>query len=121
MTMASCRSIWPAVGLALALAGAARAQDAPAGDAVRGRETFRAVGCWECHGTSGEGGGWQGPKVAPNPLPWTAFERQLREPRAQMPPYRGAVLSEAEAADLYAYLKSVPKGAPASQIPQLNH
>ncbi len=113
----TCLAFWAV----LAASQIALAQSAPPGDAARGRETFRQVGCWECHGTSGEGGGWQGPRIAPRPLPWAAFNEQLRRPRSQMPPYHEDVLSSAEAADIYAYLSAVPAARPAGEIPQLSH
>ena len=102
------------VGLTLPLAG--WAQPAPTGDAGRGGAAFKADGCWECHGTTGAGGGWQGPRIAPYPIGWPAFAAQLRHPRARMPPYSDKVLTDADMADVYAYLRSIPAGPPASQI-----
>ena len=37
-----------------------------------------------------------------------------------MPPYREEVLSNADLADIYAYLKSIPKAANPKSIPLLN-
>lgn len=39
----------------------ARAQDAPTGDAVEGKRIYLAVGCFACHGRSGQGGALNGP------------------------------------------------------------
>ena len=37
-----------------------------------------------------------------------------------MPPYTSKVVSDQDLADLYAYLQSKPKAAPAKDIPLLN-
>ena len=37
-----------------------------------------------------------------------------------MPPYREKVLSDADLADLYVYLQSIPKGPDPKTIPLLN-
>jgi mono/diheme cytochrome c family protein len=102
----------------LAAAGAAQAQ--PAGNAVHGRKLYMADGCWQCHGTSGEGGTVFGPKLAPEPLPFEAVLGQLRAPRARMPVYTAKVLPDAGAADIYAYLKSIAPSKKAADIPLLN-
>lgn len=92
-----------------------------------GQRLFLAVGCYECHGTTGTGAN-TGPKLAPDPIPFAAFAYQLRHPigsppygSMKMPAYSGAVLSDTQVADIYAYLKSIRPGHPASQIPLLNH
>jgi len=110
-------------GLALALlAGApARAQDAPAGDGAKGKAVYLADGCYMCHGFVGQGSRMAGPRVAPMALPFEAFKTQLRTPSNEMPPYAASVLSDAEVADLYAYLRSIPGPAHAAKdIPLLN-
>ena len=85
-----------------ALPGAVRSQDAPAPDVAKGEQAYRETGCYACHGTVGHGGAWQGPKLAPDPLPYPLFLRQLRQPARAMPPYREEVLSDAEVANIYA-------------------
>jgi mono/diheme cytochrome c family protein len=100
----------------LMVGGILRAQEVPSGDAVQGKKQYMDFGCWQCHGTTGAGGGWQGPKLAPRPMPFAAFLFQLRTPRAQMPHYSVKALSDKEVAGIYAYLLAVPVGPPASQI-----
>ena len=102
-------------GIAFAVAAFAQAQ----GDAARGKQLFIEDKCYTCHGTQGAGGGIAGPKLAPDPLPLAAIEALVRRPASRMPPYSPDVLSDAQVADIYAYLKSIPAGKPASQIPLL--
>jgi hypothetical protein len=47
------------------------------------------------------------------------FLQQLRHPRARMPIYTAVVMPDADVADIYAYLQSIPQGKPADQIPLL--
>lgn len=108
------------LGLTAFTSAGTRASPADAGgDVGRGRRDFQDFGCSACHGTTGAGGGWQGPKLAPEPISYEAFLMQLREPAAKMPRYSPAVLSDREAAGLYAYLRAVPKGRSADQIEML--
>jgi mono/diheme cytochrome c family protein len=112
-----------AAGAALAaIAGAAWAQRAApaAGDVKAGHGVYMRDGCYECHGTTGQGGGLFGPKLAPDPLAFTAFAFQVRRPRAVMPVYTSKVLSDAELADIYAYLKTMPQPRPWQGNPLLN-
>jgi mono/diheme cytochrome c family protein len=102
------------------MAMAAHAQDAPAGSAESGREIFLEQMCHNCHGTVGQGGGVAGPKIAPQPLAWTAFARQVRAPRQVMPPYSAKNLPDQDLADVYAYVLSIKPGAPAANIPLLS-
>jgi mono/diheme cytochrome c family protein len=101
-------------------AAAAQAQQAPAGSAERGQRIFIDQMCHNCHGTVGHGGGVAGPKVAPQPFAWPAFERQIRAPRQAMPPYSAKNLPEQDLADIYAYLVSIKPGPGAKDIPLLS-
>lgn len=110
-----------AAALVVALAPAVHAQGAAAGDAARGKQVYMKDACYTCHGTVGEGGA-AGPKIAHAGLSADAIEHQLREPQAQMPPYTAKILSDAEAADIAAYIQSLSQApAPAAKdIPLLN-
>ena len=89
------------------LATAASAQDEPRGNAQTGKQLFADKGCYSCHGFVGQGSR-EGPRVTP-PLAYPAFIAQLRTPRAIMPPYEAALVSDQQAADIHAYLASQPK------------
>jgi mono/diheme cytochrome c family protein len=104
-------------GLAAACAIAAHAE-APTGDAARGQALFEKNMCWTCHGTAGQGTRY-GLRLAPKTLPWEAFAQQVRHPRAAMPRYPSEFVSDAELADIVAYLSSVKAGPKADDIPLL--
>lgn len=91
----------------------------PAGNAARGKHLFAVDGCYECHGYQGEGGGGDGPKLAPDPLPYMFVLRQLRSPARNMPVYTSVVLSDSDIADIYAYLRSIPAARSVENIPLL--
>jgi mono/diheme cytochrome c family protein len=117
-----------AVGLAMVLAGGAvlfpaRAQDAPAGNAAHGKQIFLKVGCFTCHGRSGQGGAYNGPApiLAKTQLPFDGFKGQLRDPSNDMPAYSDAVLSDKDAADIYAFLQTLPSRRPVKDIAILNN
>ena len=99
---------------------APRAQNAPAGNAQNGKKLFTSYGCWECHGREAQGGA-AGPRIGPNPIPFAAFQRYVRQPAGQMPPFTSKVVSDAELADIYAFLQSLPQPPPAKNIPLLNN
>ena len=93
------------------------------GDAARGKEIFLRDNCYTCHGTTGAGGGaLGGPRLAHAGLTPNAIMNELRHPRAVMPAYSEKVLSDAEAADIVAYIQSLSRepGADAKAIKLLN-
>ena len=97
------------VAASFAASAPALAQGAPpAGDAANGKRVYMAIGCYQCHGTIGQGSRPTGPHIAPNPLPYAAFAGQVRRPVNAMPPYTGVVLPEQDLADIYAYLVTIP-------------
>jgi ubiquinol-cytochrome c reductase cytochrome c subunit len=93
----------------LALPLPAASQSAPAGNAEAGRQVFVRKGCHQCHGREGQGSPNTGPRLGPNPLALAAFVRAVRTPRAQMPPYTEKIVSDAELADMRAFLDARPR------------
>ena len=117
------KSLAPMVALAVAgvfSATAAFAQaDTPRGNVANGKKLFETIGCFECHGYAGQGGG-AGPKLV-DPPAFPAYIAQLRTPRQIMPPYTARVLNDQQAADIYAHLLTLPKPADAKNIPLLQN
>lgn len=106
----------------LALGPAAQSQDeAPRGDAGNGKQIYLADGCFACHGRIGQGGQYYGPTpvLAQTDLPFDAFEQQLREPVDNMPPFAAAVLSDQQAADIYAYLQTLAGRSGVKALPAI--
>lgn len=85
-----------------------------AGDAAKGRGLYLKNGCYECHGTVGQGG--TGPRIAPR----TASLTYIRKPAGQMPPYTPKVMPDADLSDVLAYLMAIPAPPPAKNIALLN-
>jgi mono/diheme cytochrome c family protein len=97
---------------------AAPAAKAPAGNADNGKKIFTSYGCYQCHNYAANGGG-AGPRLAPNPIAFAAFLRQIRKPSNEMPPYTAKVVSDQDVADIYAFLQTVPPAPTAGSIPIL--
>jgi len=91
---------------------------APTGKAENGKKLFNTVGCWQCHGYSGQGGS-AGPRIAP-PAPLDFFTKIVHEGLDEMPPYSPKVLSDAQVADIHAFLMTIPKPPDSKTIPLLN-
>jgi len=90
-----------------------------AANADNGKRLFVKDGCYQCHGYQGQGG-VAGARLAPRPIVLAALTAYVRHPTGQMPPYTSKVLSEADLADIHAYLSSIPAARPAKDIPLLN-
>lgn len=87
---------------------AATAQAPPKGDAARGQQLFVKTGCYQCHGYEAQGAS-TGPKLGPEAVTFSRFVSYVRKPSGDMPPYTAKVLSEAQLADLYAFVTSRKK------------
>jgi ubiquinol-cytochrome c reductase cytochrome c subunit len=110
-------------GIAAAAATALLSTLAPvsagAASAEHGKAVFIQKGCWQCHGTQGQGA-VTGPRLAPDPIPLEAIDNFIRNSTGPMPPYRREILSDADLADIYAYLQSIPKPPDVKDVPLLN-
>ena len=103
---------------AVILASAAFAQDAT-GNADNGKRIFMKNGCFECHGTVGQGT-IAGARIGPPPLNAQGVIRYVRRPAGQMPAFTEKVMSDQELTDVYAYLKTIPPPKPAKDIQLLS-
>jgi len=92
-----------------------------AASAENGKIAYIKHGCWQCHGFLGQGSvaTSNGKVLAPSALPFEKFENIVRNTNRAMPPYREAILPNADLADIYAYLQSIPKPPDVNSIPLL--
>src|SRR2546425_4487061 len=96
--------------------GASAQTPAPA-SAPNGKVLYAKYSCYACHGYDGHGGA--GARLVPLAMTVTRFTAYVHNPR-RMPPYTEKVLSDAQLADLFAYIKSLPVSPSADQIPLLS-
>jgi len=115
------------LGLAAFAAGLALGQVAgsdaalAAGSPEKGKAAYMKYGCFQCHGTVGQGsiatsGGRVIYKTA---LPLEAFMSFVRTTNRNMPPYSEKVLPNQDLEDIYAYLEALPPPPDAKSIPLL--
>jgi ubiquinol-cytochrome c reductase cytochrome c subunit len=90
-----------------------------AADAAKGKAAFMKNGCWQCHGELGQGGA-AGKPLVPKPMAIEAFNVFVRNSNGSMPPYPKEILSDADLADIHAYLTSIPAAKDYKSIPLLN-
>src|SRR5688572_21709077 len=79
---------------------------APAGNADEGKKLYVSYGCYQCHGREAQGSSATGPRLGPRPIAFTAFNRYVRRPTGQMPPYTAKVVSETDMANIYAFVQT---------------
>ena len=100
-------------GLALiALVSTATAQ----GNANAGKELWNKYTCYGCHGFSGQNG--PGLRLVPMRMTVENFTKFVRTPGepVRMPPYSEKVLTDAQVADVWAFLKTLPDAPAAKDI-----
>ena len=120
------RSAYVVVLVALAFAalgsGLGLAQNTTSGDVANGKRVYLADGCFMCHGRAGQGGAmnYPAPAIAKLEMPVESFVSFLRDAPNDMPAYSTDVLSDKDAADIHAFLQSLPGRKPAKEFPLLN-
>jgi len=110
------------VALAGLVAGLVLANGAAlAASAENGKIAYVKHGCWQCHGFLGQGSlvTSGGTVLARTALSFDIFKNFVRNTNRTMPPYREAILPDADLADIYAYMQSIPKPPDANSIPLL--
>jgi mono/diheme cytochrome c family protein len=97
---------------------AAPASNAQAGNAQAGKDLYARYSCYACHSYDGHGGA--GARLVPMRMTADRFAAYVRNPRGpQMPPYSAKLLTDAQVADLWAYVRSLPVSPEAKDIPLL--
>jgi len=109
-------------GIVFALAqGTVRAQESH-GDAARGKELFYAHGCYGCHGFNGETGARDlvgtGSPIVSDEATFLLFLRLRADqapelPSTSMPNFPVEALSDSEARDIFAFIRTLKLDAPA--------
>jgi mono/diheme cytochrome c family protein len=94
---------------------------APRGNSENGKILYAKIGCYQCHGREAQGASATGPRLGPNPVAYARFLSYLRKPAGEMPPYTERVLSDQQAADIYAFLQSLPRPPAVEDIPLLRN
>lgn len=103
---------------ALLLAAVASAQDS-AGSPEAGKRLYMKNGCYQCHGTVGQGT-IAGARIGPPPLNAAGLIRYVRRPSGQMPAFTEKVMPDRELTDIYVFLKTIAPPKPTKDIPLLN-
>ncbi|SRR5579885_1685760 len=88
-------------------------------NAQNGRKLFTRFGCYQCHQREAQGAAATGPRLGPHPIPYANFVKYVRQPAGQMPPYTAKVVKDAELADIYAFLQSLPDPPAVKDVPLL--
>src|SRR2546422_8367896 len=92
---------------------------APTGNVNNGKDLYLKIGCWECHGYSAQTG--NGARLVSTKLNQQGFINYIRNPRTNgMPIYTAKFVTDQQAADLFAYIKTFKEPAAAKDIPLLN-
>ena len=95
------------------------ATTAPQGDAEAGQKLYVSYGCYQCHGREAQGSSATGPRLGPRPIAFTAFSNYVRRPSGQMPLYTSKVVSDADMANIYAFVQARPAPPAVKEIPLL--
>ena len=88
--------------LLLLLAVGYAQQAAPSGEEVY----VDRLGCWNCHGKTGQGGGGSA-NISKTRLPLRRFVSYVRLPSKEMPPFADMLASDAELAIVYRWLDGI--------------
>ena len=121
-TLCKCAVLATMTALAAAAPGrrvSAAGESARPADGVRGKQLYYQHGCYGCHGFNGETGVRRlvGSPILVRPETFLAYLRlradyQPLVPPTRMPSFPASSLSDADALDIYAYVRSFVLHAP---------
>ncbi len=103
------------IGLVMTVSAGAVAQETTAAPDSK-RVAYVEHACYQCHGYEGQGGGFGGPRIAPDPLPFDTFAEVVRRPYGVMPAYSTNGLSGEDLKLIYDYVASIPEPPGAEEI-----
>ena len=81
---------------------------APVGNRDTGKRLYEKNTCFFCHGTAGQGS-VDGARLAVVARNLQSFTRYVRQPTGRMPAFTDKILSDQELADIFAYVRSLPR------------
>jgi mono/diheme cytochrome c family protein len=115
--------VWMVAGVSSAQAPAtgtpSAAAPATTGNVTRGKDLYLSYSCYACHGYDAQTG--NGARLLPMRMNQQVFSLYLRAPKTPgMPTYSQKLLSDAQAADIYAYVVSLPKAPELKDVPLLS-
>lgn len=106
----SRKLLWVSILCALTLAlMASTALAQGGGDPAKGKTLWAQNNCKNCHGDNGEGK-YAGVRAGDGKMA-ADYIKQARTPRANMPAYTAAQLSDADLTDMWAYMQTLAKPA----------
>lgn len=94
----------------------ASADQTPAPNAEKGKRLYMSNACYFCHGTVGQGAGITGARIGPPSRAVAGFTAYVRKPTGAMPAFTDKILSDADLADIYAYLRTMSTAKAAKDI-----
>lgn len=118
---AGAATVVAAVMLVMTPAGRPAAQDAPSGNAEHGKQLYYAHGCYGCHGYNGETGVRDlvgtGSPIVMDEATFLTFLRLRADqapvaPSTRMPNFPVEALSDSDARDIFAYVRTFKLDAP---------
>lgn len=95
------------------------ADQAPTPNADKGKRLYASNACYFCHGTLGQGLAVNGARIGPPSRAVAGFIAYLRRPSGAMPAFTDKILSDADLADIHAFLRTMPTAKAAKDIPLL--
>lgn len=117
--LAAAVLLTPSRGVSQELDSIPKADKSVRGSPTNGKRLYNKYGCYECHGGEGQGSPLTGPRIGPSPGSFSGFAAYIRVPTGQMPPYSTKITTDAELADMYAFLHSLPQPPDVVKIPLL--
>jgi mono/diheme cytochrome c family protein len=119
--LSACLVVFATLGIVVAEAQAPAAQPAAqttTGNATRGKDLYLSYSCYACHGYDAQTG--NGARLMPMRMNQQVFSLYIRAPKTPgMPAYSQKLLTDAQAADIYAYVLSLPKAPELKDVPLL--
>ena len=114
-----CRRVALALFALALFATVASADQAAPPSAEKGKRLYAGNACYFCHGTLGQGLGVNGARIGPPSRAVAGFIAYVRRPTGAMPAFTDRILPDADLADIYAFLRTMPTAKAAKDIPLL--